>query len=885
MLTSVETPLMPEQPRSTGLLERAGVLNELNAMLSSLSEGRGCAVALSGEAGIGKTAVLRAFIDTVPEQFLILQSGCEDLMTPRPLGPLFDIADLLDSNLVDMLVDEQVQGRVLNHLLVAIQRSRKLVIMIIEDIHWADDATLDLVKFLGRRAAALPLLLLVSHRDDELGSKYSIGRILGSIAPQDLRRIALDPLTPAAVKELAFGAGRAVGDIHTITNGNPFFVTEILANRPDAVIPGSVRDAVWARVERCNIEQRIALEALSIIPGGAHRNLLISLVTPPQADQLDHLIDAGMLAIDGSNIRFRHELARQSVLQLLPESRKRSLHRATASWLGQQNDAEDLPVLAERIHHANAAGDGTTVVALVPVVARRAAAVGAHKQAAQFLALALVHAEGLPTETAAQLFESWSYESGLAERIDDEVIAARHSAIKLWEKAGCTEKVGLNYRWLSRLHWYRGEADKAERYIEKAIEILETGSPGSELAWGYSVRSQWAMLNDKFEDAVRWGERAKELAVRFDETEIYVHALNNIGTSLLLSTDVSRGQELMDESLRLALEHQFHEQAARVYTNMAEYALAVRDLDLARTYLEDGIAFDIEHDLDSWLHYLRGCHARYLMMRGELSAAEALAREVLKVPNQTMVMQLPAASVLAQVNARMGRASAKEELLKLLDCALSTKEPQRIAPIRIALAEAAWLAGDMNEAYAQAKTALSNNEAVQAWDAGELYCWAYRTGRPILPLPEGMPEAVRLECEGRLAAAAESYSRMGMPFARAMMLYIMEGEPQGKPLDRINLNMKKFENGATQLDGRQRGQYAASREHVAGLTFKEQQVLRLLSEGASNAMIAETLNRSIRTVEHHVSTVLSKLGVNNRNAAASQVRQNPDLLSGMKGAG
>jgi DNA-binding CsgD family transcriptional regulator/tetratricopeptide (TPR) repeat protein len=884
MVTSLATPFAQRRPPANGLLEREPTLMTLADLTKSLAEGCGHVVAISGEAGIGKTSVIRAFIQSVPEQFLVLQSGCEDLLTPRPLGPLFDVADVLDPKLVEMLDDEQAQGRILNHLLVTIQRSLKPIIMIIEDVHWADDATLDLIKFLGRRAAALPLLLVISHRDDEPGSKYAIGRVFGSIPPQDIQRIALDPLTSDAVQELADAAGRAVSDIHAVTSGNPFFVSEVLASQSETAIPRSVRDAVWARVERCTIEQRIALEALSVIPGSAHRELLTALVTPPQADQLDHLIETGMLDLDGPNIRFRHELARQAVLQLLPESRKRSLHRVSAEWLAQRRNADDLPVLAERIHHLNAAGDVAAILLLVPDVARRAAVIGAHKQAAQFLALALAHVDVLPPEDAAQLFESWSYESGLAEQISDEVITARHSAIERWQKAGRADKIGLNYRWLSRLHWYRGEAEEAERYIQKAIQILETIEESPELAWGYSVRSQWAMLNDKFDEAIIWGERAKDLAKQFDETEIYVHALNNIGTSLLLSTDSSAGQKLMEESLRLSLQHHFHEQAARVYTNMAEYALAVRNLDMAQSYLDDGIAFDTEHDLDSWIHYLRGCHARYLMLRGELHESESLARDVLEVPNQTMIMQLPAATVLAQVSARLGRPSARQELLDVLDCALGTKEAQRIAPVRIALAEAAWLGGDPEEAYAHVTHALSGKEAVQAWDVGELYCWAHRIGRPIEPLPDGMPEAVKLECAGKLAAAAEAYEQMGMPFERAIVLSFLNDASSMSRLDQINMIMGSADQVGLPTGIRQRGEYNARRAHPAGLTMKEQKVLQLLIEGASNAAIAATLNRSIRTVEHHVSAVLSKLNVTSRNAAISAVHAEPWLLSAREDA-
>jgi DNA-binding CsgD family transcriptional regulator len=865
-----------------GLFERDGILSELRARLESLSQGQGQVVVLSGEAGIGKTSVLRAFVQSVTDQFLVLQSGCEDLMTPRPLGPLFDIADLLDPNLLDMLADDQRQSQVLNHLLVSIQRNRKPVILIIEDIHWADDATLDLVKFLGRRAATLPLLLLVSYRDDEVDSRFAIGRILGSIPSQDLQRIELKSLSPDAVTEMARMAGHEASDIHDITSGNPFFVTEILANGPDVSIPGSVRDAVWARLERCTIEQRVALEALSILPTGANHDLLAELVTAPQAEQYDHLIDMGMLTGEGQIIRFRHELARQSVWQLLPASRKRSLNRVAAEWLGRRSDAEDLPVLAQRIHHADAAAESRLVVQLVPEVARRAAKMGAHKQAAQFLALALPHVDGLSAERAAQFYESWSYESGLAEQIDDKVIEARHKAIELWRLAGRSDKIGLNYRWLSRLHWYRGEADDAERYIKMAVAVLETIEPGPELAWGYSVRSQWAMLNDQFDDAIMWGERAKALAEQFNETEIYVHALNNIGTSLLLSGNADRGRQLMDESLALSLQHQLHEQAARVYTNMSEYALGERDLNLAHTYLENGIAFDTEHDLDSWLHYLRGCQARYLMMRGELFEAEALAQDVLDVPNQTKIMQLPAATVLAQVGVRLGRASARQELQEVLQSALDTKEAPRITPVRIALAEAAWLAGDFEEVLAQVQSALSLNHTAHRWDMGELHCWAHRIGHPISPLPEGMPEPVQLEFSGNLPAAADWYDRMGLPFEQAVLQTIMEDAGQSRPFDRVNLIMNVALGGMTETKGHQRGQYAAARTHPAGLTYKEQEVLRLLGEGASNAFIASTLNRSIRTVEHHVSAVLSKLGVESRNEVISLVHSEPHLLSAVK---
>jgi DNA-binding CsgD family transcriptional regulator len=573
------------------------------------------------------------------------------------------------------------------------------------------------------------------------------------------------------------------------------------------------------------------------------------------------LIGSGILTMTGSLITFRHELARQAVLQLLAESRKRQLHSIVGTWLAQQSNATDLPILTQRLHHANAAEESHTVLKFAPLVAARAARIGAHKQAAQFLAMTLQYSDNLPAEVAAQLHESWSYEAGLSEHIDSAVIDARHTAIALWQKCNRAEKIGLNYRWLSRLHWYRGEAIEAERYIAQAIAILETIEPGPELAWSYSARSQSAMLNDRYEESVEWGERAIALAKRFDEIEIYVHALNNIATSLLLSSDPIRGKALMVESLELALKHEFHEQAARVYTNMADYALSNRDLELAQTYIEAGIAFDLEHDLESWLHYLRGCKARLLMLKGELAQAQALAQDVLSMPNQTLVMRLPASTVLAQVAVRLGLPSARDQLLEVLESAMATAEAQRIAPVRIALAEAAWLAGHHDEVIEHVESALSNNQATHPWDVGELIVWALRAGK-VRPLTrDDLPEPILLEYRKKPNEAAHAYQGLGLPFERAVVLAAAH-------VDILQDQRSRLSQVRDILDEKTHHPKSIKivRGDPYGLTKKEQQVLHLLREGASNSDIATKLCRSIRTVEHHVAAILAKLGVSSRSA-------------------
>ncbi len=115
----------------------------------------------------------------------------------------------------------------------------------------------------------------------------------------------------------------------------------------------------------------------------------------------------------------------------------------------------------------------------------------------------------------------------------------------------------------------------------------------------YSTRSQLHMLHDRIDEAIDWGLRAIALAEQMGETETRVHALNNVGTALLLSGRPG-GRERMEESLALALEHGFHEHAARAYTNFAEYAVIFKDFALAERILAEGIAFDTRHDLDAW---------------------------------------------------------------------------------------------------------------------------------------------------------------------------------------------------------------------------------------------------------------------------------------------
>lgn len=882
------------------LVERETPLGTLLSELAQARLGQGRVAAVFGEAGIGKTSLLRALADDAKD-CRILWGGCEALSTSQPLGPLYDMMPSLDTEVVEALHEETVPIRLFSLLLTALQKSPQLVLMIVEDIHWADQATLDLIKFLGRRVGALHLLLVVSYRNDEANSNFPIAGLLGDLSHATVSRIPLAPLSPSAVTAMAEHAGREGDDLYRVTQGNPFFVNEILADPADDAksLPPSIRDAVWARVDRLDAAARGVLETLSIMSGGASRERIAALIPASDLGAIDACVQAGILVEEHDVLRFRHELARQAVSSLLPTGQQRALHARIEAELARGGGESDRAILALRAHHAIGAGDGARVLRLAPLAAAQAARVGAHRQAAEHLAAAIVFVAQAPPADAAQLHENWSYEAGLGQ-IDEAVLEARHRAIALWREVGRTDKVGLNLRWLSRLHWYRGEVDVAERYIDEAIDTLETIAPGPELAMSYSVRSQWHMLNDRIDPAVRWGKRAIELADRLGEVEVRVHALNNIGTALLLEGN-SEGRPYLEESLSLALANDFHEHAARVYTNLSEYAIAFKEVDLAERMLADGIAFDTRHDLDAWLYYLMGCQAQLLMEKGEFHQAEALARSVLDQTSLTLMMHLGAATVLGRVRMRRGEPDGRKLLEETLPSALATKEPHRIMPVRLALAEAAWLAGDNEGCLAQIDALEEIGQAFhRPWELGELACWRRRAGGPDRPQAAPLAEPRRAELAGHGIEAADALGRRGLPYEQALALTSVQGDEAGPALTRALDILEELDARAAaarvrqiaqdrglsgHLRHRRRGPYRAARHHPLGLTAKEQHVLALLGQGAGNRKIAETLTRSPRTVEHHVSAVLAKLGVENRMEAMLRVHREPWLISTPDGEG
>jgi DNA-binding CsgD family transcriptional regulator len=879
----------------TKLLEREPLVASMLSVFDRAASGRGGTVLVEGEAGIGKTSLLQEFAARVADRSTVAWGWCEALVTPRPLGPLQDMGRALDPKVAELLDQGASPDRLFPALFNTLQDADEPTVLIFEDVHWADNATLDLVRYLGRRIALMPVLVVLSARSDELGPSHPLTHVLGDLPASAKTRIKPSPLSAQAVSDLAAQAGRTAAGVFEATAGNPFFVTELLSSSQDSAVPDSVRDAVWARLARLDDGERDVLEIMSLMPGNVEIELIISLLGAAAEEPVDRAVARGLLRRDApGEVTFRHELARQATLERLSPRLQRTLHQRIQSALSKLPTATTAANLARRMHHALRSEDSTAVLELAPQAAAQASRLGAHLQAASFLSAALEYAPQAPSEVAAQLHESWAYEASLSLSNYDAIIAAHHRAIAIWRELGNARKVSLNYRLLSRLHWRRGEGAEAQRMAELAVAEVEGLPPTPELAMAYSVRSQLNMLNFRFDEAMRWGQQAIDLADQLGVVETRVHALNNVGIATMFNGQPEEGRRLVEEDLRLALEHDFHDHAARAYTNFAESAIITKDFELADRLLAEGIAFAARHDLDSSTQYLLGRQAQLRLEQGRLREAETIAQGVIGMERLPIVMHLPALTVLGRVRVRMNEPGADTLLARALEEALPTGESQRILPVRLALVEAAWLDEDLDAARAQLKTLSTlNSTNTRNWDYSELAVWRRRVGVPGDP-PAFETRPWTTELAGDLLGAAAEWERLGLPYEAALLLLQVEGDEAPAALGRAVELLDSIEarkaaalarrraqqlGVAAKLPKPRRGPYARARRHPLGLTSSEQQVLGLIAEGRSNKDIARHLDRSPRTVEHQVSAVLGKFSARNRIDVMLRLRTEPWLLS------
>src|SRR5215471_10564203 len=720
------------------LLEREEFFDELEVILEGVAAGHGRVVLVSGEAGIGKTTLVERFAEGHNTTARIHWGACDALFTPRPLGPLYDIAAQTQGELLTLLEEQAPRASIFSAVVDELQKTKAPSITVVEDLHWADEATLDLLKFLGRRISRIKLMLIITYRDDEVAPDHPLRLVLGDLPHRSVARLRLLPLSEASVNTMAARAGRKIEDLYEVTGGNPFFVTEALASKGRG-IPSTVRDAVLSRAARLSTTSRAVLELVSVVPARTQMWLLNDTIRPDAA-LLEECVSSGILRYESDTIAFRHELARRAIEDSLSVHRRQSLHTLVLTAL--VNRGSDA-LLARIVHHAAQAGDIAAVLKYAPVAARQAAALNAHRESASHYQIALQYAGELPHEERARLFEHRSYECFLTDQTE-EALHARREALEIWKRLGNHFREGDNLRWISRIHWFLGRGLEAETFGNEAVRVLEKLPPGPELAMAYSNRAQLHMLADEREKAVLWGSRAIELARSFGATEILVHALNNVGTAEYLGGN-DEGRVKLEESLRLALANNFQEHAARAFTNIADTALRLHDYKVAMRYVESCIAYTTEHDLLAAKLYMMAWRARAHFEQGEWDKVADDADSVLSVDRVSAITKVTALAVLGHLRVRRGDPHAERVLNEARELAMQTRELQRIAPVASARVEAAWLKGDVEQVISEARFVLEMAKTHDdPWLHGEFASWIWRAGGYI-EISEKIPTPYALQ--------------------------------------------------------------------------------------------------------------------------------------------
>ncbi|UDL87362.1 AAA family ATPase [Mesorhizobium sp. PAMC28654] len=353
------------------LLERQTQLEQLDGLMAEAASGRGHVVALVGEAGAGKSALVEAFIAGTANDARILRSACEDLSIPDPLGPLYDLAREAQWAMPRAIDARQGQRLPLfSDALDVFETRAQPTLLVIEDLHWADDATLDFVRFLGRRIANTHILLLLTARTDRSEGQMRVRRALGEIPAASIARIDVPLLSEAAVLSLANAAGRDGDAIYRATAGNAFFVTELLSAESETALPASVRDAVVARAERLSAGARSMLDAVSVFPRRADAWALQGLCGVASAGQLAECVSNGLLEDLGDAYAFRHEIARRAIETMLATSHRREFNQRALSALLENGGV----ATARLVHHAVEAHNLEAVRQFAPVAAREAPA-------------------------------------------------------------------------------------------------------------------------------------------------------------------------------------------------------------------------------------------------------------------------------------------------------------------------------------------------------------------------------------------------------------------------------------------------------------------------------------------------------------------------------
>ncbi|MCL1593628.1 MAG: AAA family ATPase [Actinomycetia bacterium] len=849
-------------------MERDSELSTLSQLVDDLATSGGRVVLVRGEAGIGKSTLVTRFLDDSSDRAHVLLGACDDLLTPQPLGPIWDLARE-ESALSDPLSAGDRRG-VMEATLDLLSRSLRPTIIVLEDTQWADEATFDLIMFLGRRIERSNGLLILTYRDAEVDEEHSLRGIIGDLPPQVLVRIALSRLSAEAVGTMINSELFDVEEILALTDGNPLFVGEVLASGSTEV-PLSIKDAVTARALNLTRGARQVLDLVSVVPGEVEKSLVDRVIAPSEGE-LTECVRHGLLRINDGILAFPHELQRRAIEASLTSSERRRLNQELLEALSHSDDQAPDP--ARMAHHAIEAVDVDALMEFAPIAARTAMEIQSNREAVSHFRTLEAYLDRMDSAIRASLLDDWARQ---------EFYMESGESLHLYERAIDARRIEADPRSLARTLTYASRAygalaqpDQAVKYSTEAISILDPYGPSIELARALSNHAFLEFFYTDRDDAVLpFVDRAMFVAEEVGDEEAMTNAIN-VKAHLLFSRGQSIGMTLMEESHERAVRDGNPWGEVRALANMAGMYGDVRDLGRAIDFAQRARDTAIRYEVRTVELEARAMYSEFLFWSGDWARAEDVATDLL---GSGPHVELIATRVLALIQVRRGRNEARASMSRMWSLVRADEGATIIDTAAAAIAEFIWISDDHDEALLlRLREVLDEGIRLgEPWPSGALVFWMWKLGL-LSSVPEGTADFYGWIIEGDHRRAAEFWRERGIPYEEGLAL--MHGE-EHEQIEAIRL----FEDlGAVAIANRvrqtlsesgvtvPRGRSASTKKHVAGLTARQAEVLGLLAEGLTNLEIADRLFVARRTIDNHVSAVLMKLDVSDRETAVAHAR-------------
>jgi DNA-binding CsgD family transcriptional regulator len=651
------------------LIGREAEMGQLGALLHESLAGHGHAALVSGEAGVGKTAMLHRFVQQArTEGARVLWGECTEIDARRPFGPFMDVARA--ANRVAALpvpspdaatagADRYRLHSAFTALLADLARERPIVI-VIEDLHWADEASLELLPHIAQKLRDLPLLVIGSYRSDELHRRHPLRPVLADLSRRRLADdIALPRLNEDEVADFLREAMRLDRPptlefrraIFETCEGNPLFTEEVLralAERgeiefregswhrtkdvAEIAIPSTLRDAVLERFEVLPAQAQNTLRHAAVIGQQFDFDLLLRVTGSDEATLVNSVRAAieAQLVLEIANgagpehYAFRHALTRESILLDLLQRERRRMHTTVGAAIASRAGADTAAHVEELAYHFDEARDNGRAFRYHDLAAREAHRLFAFAREAGHLERAVELArDDEPTLGELQLRLADAASLAAAPR---RALRAAEEARRWYEEAGDMRHAAMALTRIAAYRWALGDSRAARATAVEAVRLLEPGGKSQELAGAYAQVARLAWLDLEASMATELGQRAVDMARDEEALGIEIDALITLGSAQGYAGR-PEGVAQLRHAIDMASAHGMVEAAMRAFSNLVcpvLYATGSTAMEVRRAY-EEMFTYARGHGFrtDMVIYF----EAVYVLADGDWDAALRLAHE------------------------------------------------------------------------------------------------------------------------------------------------------------------------------------------------------------------------------------------------------------------